>query len=106
MDKCYQFLITVCNSPKFMAVQSSEEAKDAPEDTKSAIIIANLGKLLKIMSHLCKYSSEHSMIAVTEMHVLQLIESLLKREYSKSKDTTSVLTETISLLSALIPDSR
>jgi hypothetical protein len=40
------------------------------------------------------------------MNILEVIETLLKREQSREKSAVSVLSETLSLLGALIPDSR
>lgn len=40
------------------------------------------------------------------MNMLGIIGTLLKRENTKTKDSTSVLSETILLLGALIPDNR
>ena len=106
MDKWYQFLLAAWTSAKFTSDTEVKPSSDDTEDTKSSIIIGNLGKIIKIISLLCKYSSEHWTIAIMEMNMLEIIETLLKREYNRNKDSISVLTETISLLSALIPDSR
>jgi hypothetical protein len=58
MEKCYQFLFSACNSSKFLA-GDTEAANAETEDNTIGFIIANLGKLIKIISYLCKYSSEH-----------------------------------------------
>lgn len=70
------------------------------------IIINNLSKLIKIVAYLCNYCSEHCLAAVKQMDMLKIIQQLFTRELSKNKSGVNVLTETLSLLSALIPDSK
>lgn len=105
MEKCYQFMFRACNSAKFFEAEVIADTAENEDNTVN-IIIANLGKLIKIVSHLCKYSSENCHSAITDMNMLQIIHLLLKREHSRDKASMNVLPETLSLLGALIPDSR
>lgn len=105
MEKCFHFLLNATSSKKFF--QDTVEAADEEGEASSTnIILQNLGKLIKIVSYLCKYSSDHCVSAISEMQMLSIIQNLLKREHSRDKSSINVLPETLSLLGALIPDSR
>ena len=105
MEKWFQFLQTAWNSPKFFDSQMENNDEDNQNSTVN-IILNNLGKLIKIFSYLCKYSSENWLSAITDMNILGIINVLLKREQATNKSGVTVLSETLSLLGALIPDSR
>ena len=105
MEKWFQFLQTACNSPKFFDSQI-ENSEEENQNSTVNIIINNLGKLIKIISYLWKYSSENWLSAITDMNILEIINIILKREQSTTKSGVTVLSETQALLGALIPDSR
>ena len=105
MEKIYQFLASACTSSRFFS-ESAPESESDQEDSRVQIIISNLGKLTRIMFYLCKYSSDHCVTAITDMNILNIIEKLLKREGSRVKSASPALSETLSLLGALIPDSK
>lgn len=100
MDKCHQFLLTVCNSVKYQPDKNPDD-----EDATVKIIDENMGKLIKIIAYLCKYSSDHCVIAIKQMKMLDIISILL--QYAENHPGAfSFLQETLSLLGAFIPDSR
>lgn len=102
MGKCHNFLSILCENIKS---NSEGDANVENEDSNSQMISENLGKILRIVTYLCKYSADHCVTAISEMKMLDIISIQLKDFQSKPGKNNS-LHEILMLLGALIPDSQ